>query len=142
MGILVSNVSRAACFPPNKLHLTPSPLEKSNISQAKFNQIIDKAEQIYAPIIQSHRGKLVFNRLWKDNTVNASANQDGANWEVNMYGGLARRPEVTPDGFAMVVCHELGHHLGGYAFVNESEMTWAANEGQSDYFATHAGHLS
>lgn len=138
MGFLVSSISSAACFPPNKLHLTPSPLEKSNISQAKFNHIIDKAEKIYAPIIQSHRGKLVFNRLWKDNTVNASANQDGSTWEVNMYGGLARRPEVTPDGFAMVVCHELGHHLGGYAFVNESEMTWAANEGQSDYFATHA----
>ncbi len=34
----------------------------------------------------------------------------------------------------MVLCHELGHHLGGFPFVS----SWAADEGQSDYFATHA----
>lgn len=135
---LFPQIVDAACFPPNKLHLQPTPLEKSNISKAEFNRIIDAAEKVYEPIIKSHRGKLVFNRLWSDETVNASANQDGSTWEVNMYGGLARRPEITPDGFAMVVCHELGHHLGGYAFYNEDEMTWAANEGQSDYFATQA----
>ncbi len=126
------------CFPPNKLHLNPSPLERSNVSKQKFNEIIDKAEALYAPIIASHKGVLKINRLWKDNTVNASARQDGQTWEVNMYGGLARRPEITPDGFAMVVCHELGHHLGGYSFYNDSEMVWAANEGQSDYFASHS----
>lgn len=135
---LFSQYADAACFPPNKLHLQPSPLEKSNVTKAEFNRIIDAAEKIYGPIVTSHRAKLKFNRLWNDETVNASANQDGSVWEVNMYGGLARRPEITPDGFAMVVCHELGHHLGGYAFYNEDEMTWAANEGQSDYFATHA----
>ena len=31
-----------------------------------------------------------------------------------MYGGLARRAEVTEDGFAMVLCHELGHHVSLY----------------------------
>jgi hypothetical protein len=136
--LLFSQYADAACFPPNKLHLQPTPLEKSNVSKAEFNRIIDAAEKIYEPIVRSHRAKLKFNRLWSDETVNASANQDGSVWEVNMYGGLARRPEITPDGFAMVVCHELGHHLGGYSFYDESEMTWAANEGQSDYFATHA----
>ena len=66
------------------------------------------------------------------NTVNANASQRGRTWIVNMYGGLARRPEITPDGFAMVLCHELGHHMGGFPFVSG----WAANEGQSDLFAT------
>jgi hypothetical protein len=126
------------CFPPNKLHLSPSPLERSNISQEKFNQIIDKAEAVYGPLIRTHKGVLKINRLWKDNTVNASARQDGQTWEVNMFGGLARRPEITPDGFAMVVCHELGHHLGGYSFYSDSDSVWASNEGQSDYFASHA----
>jgi hypothetical protein len=76
------------------------------------------------------------NKLWTNSTVNASADQSGNDWEVNMYGGLARRAEVTPDGFALVVCHELGHHLGGFAFYGNEE--WAASEGQSDYFATQA----
>lgn len=52
-----------------------------------------------------------------------------------MFGGLARHETVTPDGFALVACHEMGHHLGGLpkkrGFFGTS---WASNEGQSDYF--------
>ncbi|HYX34721.1 MAG TPA: hypothetical protein VE954_16610 [Oligoflexus sp.] len=51
-----------------------------------------------------------------------------------MYGGLARRPEVTLDAFTLVLCHELGHHVAGYPFAS----AWASNEGQSDYFATQS----
>lgn len=130
--------NKMMCFPPNKLHLRPSPLEKSNINERKFNEIIAKAEKVYAPIVRAHNAKLKMNKLWKDDTVNASAVQNENLWEVNMYGGLARRPEVTPDGFALVVCHELGHHLGGYVMVSDADMHWASNEGQSDYFATEA----
>src|SRR6478609_9034269 len=57
-------------------------------------------------------------------------------YRVHMYGGLARRPEVTPDGFTLVVCHEVGHHFGGYPFVRDAY--WAANDGQADYFSTLA----
>ena len=55
-------------------------------------------------------------------------------YKVIMFGGLARRPEITADGFLLVVCHELGHHLAGYPFIDD----WAANEGQADYFATQS----
>jgi hypothetical protein len=51
-----------------------------------------------------------------------------------MYGGQARRPEVTEDGFAIVICHEMGHHLGGFPYVED----WAANEGQADIHSTGA----
>jgi hypothetical protein len=50
-----------------------------------------------------------------------------------MRGGLARRAEITPEGFAIVACHELGHHLGGYPFYAAND--WAASEGAADYFA-------
>lgn len=57
---------------------------------------------------------------------------------VRISGGLARRPELTQDGFTLIVCHELGHHLGGFAFSPPDPLigVWAATEGQSDYFAT------
>ena len=48
-------------------------------------------------------------------------------WVVAMFGGLARRPEVTKDAFQFVVCHEVGHHLAGWPFAYD----WASNEGQS-----------
>lgn len=138
VGIVFTGSVRAACFPPNKLHLEPTPHERSNISQAQFNSIISKAEAIYAQVFKANKANLKIHRYWDDDTVNASATQSGSLWEVNMYGGLARRREITADGFTMVVCHELGHHLGGFSFYNDADMTWAANEGQSDYFATQA----
>lgn len=111
----------------------------ANMTKAEFNDAIDKAEAIYAPIVQSHGARLVFNRKWDDDTLNASASQSFNTWNVNMYGGLARHPEMTLDGFSMVVCHELGHHLAGFTFKKSFwGGSWASNEGQSDYFAAHS----
>ncbi len=122
-------------MPENDLHLRFS-LMNSDVTLQKFNEILDDAEEVYAPIIRNEFGRtLHINRLWSDPTVNASASQAGSAWILNMYGGLARAEPTTPDGFALVVCHELGHHLGGVAFY---PGRWAASEGQSDYFATLA----
>jgi subtilisin-like proprotein convertase family protein len=107
----------------------------SGMTEAKFNETIDKVGSHYANIVSSHDATLNFDRNWSTATVNASAHQEGKIWTVTMYGGLARRPEITEDGFALVVCHELGHHLGGFPFKGER---WASSEGQADYFSTHA----
>lgn len=121
-------------MPENNLHLEKLD-EPSNIDEKMFNDLIDQVTKIYEPIIDGHKAELKVNRLWDDKTVNASANQTGNSWILNMYGGLARRPEITPDGFQMVVCHELGHHLGGFPLKG---ARWAGNEGQADYFATQS----
>ncbi len=113
----------------------------ANMTQAEFNAVIAKAKSFYEPIIASHGGRLVVNAKWDDDTLNASAMQLFGTWTVNMYGGLARHPEMSLDGFAMVLCHEIGHHLAGFTFrkgFGGFGGTWAANEGQSDYFAAHS----
>jgi hypothetical protein len=53
-----------------------------------------------------------------------------------MFGGLARHEAITEDGFALVVCHEIGHHIGGAPKKGGWFGGWATNEGQADYFAT------
>lgn len=55
-----------------------------------------------------------------------------------MFGGLARHKITNADGFALVVCHETGHHLGGFPRNKNilGQQVWSSNEGQSDYFAT------
>ncbi len=124
----------ATIMPPNNLHLEDNVELDSNVTEADFNKVIDTAEEAFKPIMKKHGGVLDIKRHWEDSTVNASAIQMGGTWEVNMYGGLARREEVTLDGFALVLCHEIGHHLAGFPFVSE----WAANEGQADYYGTQA----
>lgn len=101
------------------------------LTEAQFNQVIDKIEGIYAPIIAGLGGKLQIERRWTDDTVNAYAQRLGDVYKVSMFGGLARHEAVTQDGFALVVCHELGHHLGG---APKKGARWASNEGQADYY--------
>jgi len=120
-------------MPPNNLDEYDGLLD-NGMTEAKFDSLINEVQNYYAPIVKNFGATLVINHLWTDKTVNAQAYRSGNTWSVDMFGGLARRQEVTEDGFTAVICHELGHHLSGFPFVSD----WAANEGQSDYFSTHA----
>lgn len=108
----------------------------SGITEQQYNQIMDRIDAIYTPVIQQKGGKFVINRLWSDSTVNSSAQQSGNQWIINMYGGIARHPDVTYEGEALIACHEVGHHVGGAPKSSGFGGAWATDEGGADYFAT------
>lgn len=122
---------------PNDFHLNPPPRAFSNIDRETFDGIIAKIASFFAKPAERYGARIWIDNLWDDDTVNAYASQDPADnwWVVGLYGGLARRPEITPDAFALVVCHEFGHHFAGYPFYGES---WATSEGASDYFSAQS----
>ena len=140
---LVSSVSAFACdidgksgfAPENDMYISSSAKSINGIDEAQFNAVLDEVQAIYEPIIKANGDKMVINRKWDDGTVNASAQRSGKKVILNMYGGLARHNLITRDGFAIVMCHELGHHLGGAPKISGWMNRWASNEGQSDYFA-------
>lgn len=121
--------------PENNLKIAVGDKASNNMTKEMFLDAVSRVSTVYEPIVAEKGGKLIMNNRWDDATVNASAQQSGKNWQVNMYGGLARHPLVTVDGFMMVVCHELGHHIGGAPRKGGFGSAWASNEGQSDYFA-------
>jgi hypothetical protein len=123
--------------PENDLRI-PEGLERfGGITEAEFNLAIDRVEKIYKPIVKKLGGELEINRLWSNSQVNANATRKGNKWVVNAFGGLARYEHNTFDGEMMVLCHEIGHHMGGFPkYPGIFGGSWASNEGQSDYFAT------
>ena len=124
-------------MPTNDLYRGVDALTGNGMTEELFNVIIDRALDTYGPIVESEGATLKFHRKWEDGTVNAYANQGGGVWNVHMFGGLARHELVSPDGFALVVCHELGHHLAGAPKITRFWIpSWASNEGQSDYWAS------
>jgi hypothetical protein len=133
LGLAMAGVSYGSILPPNNLYLQDSLFARTGIEEEQFNAVLDNIESVYQPIYASHGVRLTIQRLWTDGTVNASAEKSGKNWIINMYGGLARRDEVTADGFALVACHEIGHHLGGFPQFIIGKMSL---EGEADYFAT------
>ncbi|EQC44387.1 M48 family metalloprotease [Bacteriovorax sp. Seq25_V] len=122
----------------NDLYIPVGQKSNGGLTEEEFNDIIDKVESIYKPIIaQEFNATLSVERNWTDGTVNAYASQSGRNWKVAMFGGLARHETITRDGFATVICHEIGHHIGGAPKKKSFwSSSWASNEGQADYFGT------
>ncbi|MGE3611755.1 MAG: hypothetical protein AB7I27_19355 [Bacteriovoracaceae bacterium] len=109
----------------------------NEVDETSFNQVIDQIKNLYNQITLDHQGELVLNGKWTDETVNAGTYRDGNKWVVNIYGGLARFPSMTKDGLALVICHEVGHHLGGTPKkLAEDQPKWSSTEGQADYFST------
>lgn len=141
-SLSISN-SQAVCtkkgegfFPKNNLSFPVNAFRVGGLTEKDFNDVIDKVSAVYAPIIAQRGGKLEVERNWKDRTVNAYAERSGDIYKVAMFGGLARHPLVTNDGFALVLCHEIGHHLGGAPKYPDllPEGVYMADEGQADYF--------
>ena len=128
----------AGFLPENDMKIEASVFQVGGISLQDFNAVLDEVEQFYTPVISAKGARLEVNRKWDDPTVNASANQMGNTYAINMYGGLARHPSMNKDGFTLVACHEIGHHLGGAPKIESwwGEPDWATNEGGSDYFAS------
>lgn len=143
-----SEDGKGGFVPENNLFIPAGVKSINTISEADFNQAIDEVEEVYAPIIASMGAKLEIERNWNDGTVNAYAQQAGKTWKVAMFGGLARHKAITKDAMALVVCHEIGHHIGGapkkggaagggwWGGTGGGALSWASNEGQADYFAT------
>ncbi len=147
--MLLTSVQTFACsedgkdgfLPPNRwsIPVHTNRLYQNNMTEDQFNDLIDEVERVYTPIVSSLGGKLNVVRKWEDGTVNAYANRSGNTYNVHMFGGLARHKAITVDGMSLVVCHELGHHIGGAPKYNGGPWggnNWASNEGQADYFAT------
>ena len=138
VGCGVSNDSKVAgvvkhshSFLPENNLWQEDGIVDNGMTEETFNAIINSVTVYFEPIVQKLGGNLIVEKNFDDSTVNAYADRSGNDWQVHMFGGLARRSEITHDGFAMVLSHEIGHHLGGMPFVSD----WAANEGEADTFA-------
>lgn len=118
-------------MPENDLHFEDDAFT-SNVSREMFFKIIETAREEYQAEANSFNEDLIINAKWDDATVNANARRYNGELTINMYGGLARREEVTPAGFALVVCHELGHGYGGTPYIRVPSKI--AAEGQADYY--------
>jgi hypothetical protein len=127
-----SQDAKEGILPKNDFYISVDAKDTSSIGEERFNSIIEKIHEIYSPIFSEFGGVFQVVKKWNDGTVNAYAEREGENWKVVMYGGLARHQAITPDAFALVMCHEIGHHLGG--FPRYSGYHWASNEGEADYF--------
>ena len=133
-SLSIAAVTTKSFLPPNDLWIGTDQVVRGGITRGPFKSLMKKIGRVYGPIVKERGGRLNLKGKWSNGTVNAYAQRAGRDYKiyrVRIFGGLARHPAMTIDGLAVVVCHEIGHHIGGYP-----RRSWATNEGQSDYWAT------
>lgn len=140
LGIFLVSVARSfACdngfLPENSRTIPVNSAQALGVNETQFLEAIQEFEKVFVPYIDDEfREELVVFKSWSSGTVNAYAEKKRKKMYITVYGGLARHFAVTKDGFSLVLCHELGHHLGGAP--KKMQNKWSSAEGQADYFAT------
>jgi hypothetical protein len=136
LGLASSGQDQRLCsiMEENNAYIPVSADPTVGLSEQTFNEVLDRVQAKYASIVSAKGATLVIDRAWDDGTVNAYATKSGSNWLIYMFGGLARHSTITADGFILVACHELGHHLGGVP--QYSSFSGMSNEGQADYYGS------
>lgn len=112
----------------------------AEFSQESWESSLSEFENHFSPVVQQHGAQLNIERLWQSDADGGrcSRSKDGKQWNLHIYGEMARAPNTTKDAFAILLCHELGHHLAGYPFYSQYHYEWAAAEGQAEYWASQA----
>ncbi|MCW8886484.1 MAG: hypothetical protein OQK12_14720 [Motiliproteus sp.] len=106
---------------------------QAEITKSQFDLIIATATDQYADVFAEHQQRLSIVATWESDNVYANAwkmeDAKGETGLIQISGGFARHPDISPTAFALILCHEIGHHIAGPPFI------WKFSaEGQSDYF--------
>lgn len=118
-------------FLPAKIQFESHYIYAPLMSEADYLESIERFIEFAAPKFSV---PFTIDSEWEVDWINALAynTEDGA--YIAVFGGMGRAPYMDVDAFNLILCHELGHHLGGLP--QKKSSVWASAEGQSDYYAT------
>jgi hypothetical protein len=132
LTLLISLSSAAGDYfslPVGAENVGPVTLEKAHrigsyLYLQHFNEVLTKTSK-----------PLVIQLQWDSPYFGAGAIQDDSFVSVRVFGGMVRTPEMTEDIYALILCHELGHMIGGEPYQDIPGAEWTSVEGQADFFA-------
>ena len=136
-GVTQNYKSHHTAFPDNDLWV-PASTEYSpqnewdnGYQEEDYNKVLDTFYELYAPRIEALGGTFVIERDWIDGSVNAFSWKGGTQYGIEIPGGMSRYELINEEAFILVICHEMGHVLGG-----GPHRYGTSFEGQSDYFSS------
>jgi hypothetical protein len=136
LTILLFSIKGLASCMPASIHQNLF-TKKANI---QLDQAVEKTatnfSDYYSKVIKKKlRKELVINLLPLDARLNAEATRGEKEYVINIYGGLLGHNKMTPAVMNLLLCHEMGHILGGEPL--RSNKGWSSTEGQADYYSAY-----
>jgi hypothetical protein len=105
--------------------MTPEMAPNTQIKIADFYQIP-------SIIISLFNAPIILDAQWESPYFGAGMSNQKS---MMILGGTTRVEGMTKDAYAAVICHELGHVLGGAPYQTIHGAEWVSAEGQADFFA-------
>lgn len=119
------------------LQAKADPFEKRSLVFSQMNAF-------FAPEVAAQNGHLQF-EISNEEHLSGEATRQGRDWKIIVTKAVLSSSRLTMDGFQLLVCHELGHLLGGKprkpaplewdGELDEDGQLFLSAEGQADYYA-------
>lgn len=135
--LLISNLAYGSFLPPNEIKIPQDSFEKDFQLGDKYLPYNGLLSELYSEEVKKYNAELLITVDSSSDRVNAYASrvEEKNLWLITFKIGLLRHPKLTSDIYTAILCHEMGHHLGGAP--KKAEDSWVSAEGQADYFATN-----
>ena len=116
--------------------LPPGDPEAKGLSESQYYKVLGTFMVEYYQLVKTKTGKdLIINFDWQNKFFGAFAKDEGTKYSISLWGGMSRAEGMTEELAYFILCHELGHILGGNPKQTIPGSDWASSEGQSDFFA-------
>jgi hypothetical protein len=125
--ILITVEGQASCL-SGPLSFTSG----SNKDLAEFERTIESFQEDYKTSLPPSI-EMVIRVDVLNNRINADITKVNNQVVVQIFGGMLNHNEMNSDVLQLLLCHELGHFLGGPPL--KSRTGWSSTEGQADYFS-------
>lgn len=117
-------------------YLPPGSANVSALTESDYTTVVSKFLMRYFNKVYTATGKpLVIPFEWNSPYFAAFAESKEGYMKISLWGGVARAPGASKSVLAAILCHELGHILGGEPRQTIPGAEWSSIEGQSDFYA-------
>ncbi len=138
LGVQVEAQSSSYSCPLDRPDLFCRSVEQypnSQINEKDFYFIPVKIYSLFQLELNLLSSPLAFDLNWKSPYFGAGVSHYQNQFKLMILGGTTRIESLTPEAYAALVCHEIGHLIGGHPLQTISGASWASAEGQADFFA-------
>ncbi len=117
-------------------YLPPGSANVSSVTEDQYRDLLQEFQIRYImPVFRLTGKPLLIPNEWGNPYFAGFAIDRGAHMQVSLWGGTARAPGASLVVLAGILCHEIGHILGGVPYQTIPGAEWSSTEGQSDFYA-------
>jgi len=118
------------CFPSHR-PFNSAFVGQELVTEAQSQEVIGRLSALYAQDVAALGGRLDIAEL-ETMRFDAFANQmPNGDFQVRLTKAVRFQQEMSLDGYTLIACHEIGHHVGGVPLFTNGTMSV---EGEADYF--------